>query len=73
MKGTVVDGAVAEESDPDMPVLEQLEAVAGAGGLENARPDDAAGAHQSYFRSEQVHAAAAAMRAAALTPVQLGE
>ncbi len=69
MKSAVVDGAVAEESGPDMPVLEQLEAVAGAGSLEDARPDDAARAHQSYFRGEQVHAAAAAVRATGLPAV----
>ena len=69
MKGAVVDGAVAEESHADPPVLEQFEALAGADGLENARADDAARAHQSYFRGEQVHAAAAAVRAAALPAV----
>ena len=45
--------------------LEQLEAVARPGRLQDARPDDAAGAHQADFRGEQVHAAAAAVRAAA--------
>ena len=69
MKGAVVDRAVAEESHADPPVLEQLEAVAGAGSLKNARADDAACAHQSYFRGEQMHAAAAAVRTAGFPAV----
>ena len=45
--------ATATRSD-----FEQLEAVAGAGGLEDARADDAAGAHHADFGREEVHAAA---------------
>src|SRR5207302_1945865 len=43
-----------------------------AGGLENARPDDAARPHHADFGRKQVHAAAAAARAAGLAAVQFG-
>src|SRR5439155_22841423 len=48
-------------------------AVARPRRLEDARPDDAAGAHHAHFRGEQVHAAAAAVRAAGLPAEQLGK
>ena len=51
---------------------EELEAVAGAGGLEDARADDPAGAHQADLGREEVHAAAAAVRAARGPAEQLG-
>ena len=54
-------------------VLQQLEAVARAGRLQDARPDDAAGAHHADFGREQVHAAAAAARAAGRAAEQLGD
>src|SRR5262249_537516 len=73
VKSTIVHRAVAEESDADPSVLKEFEAVTGAGGLENARSNDAARTHEADFRSEQVHAAAAAMRAASLPAVQLRE
>ena len=73
MKGAVVDGPVAEERDGDVIGLQQLEAVAGAGGLQDARADDAAGAHHADFRGEQVHAAAAPLRAAGRPAEQLGD
>ena len=73
MEGAVVDGPVAEEGHGHAVGLQQLEAVAGAGGLEDARADDAAGAHHADFGGEQVHAAAAAVRAAGLPAVQLGD
>ena len=60
VEGAVVDGPVAEEGDGHAVGLQELEAVAGPGRLEDARPDDAAGAHQADFGREQVHAAAAA-------------
>ena len=73
MEGAVVDGPVAEECDGHVIGLQQLEAVAGPGGLEDARPDDAAGAHHADFRGEEVHAAAAALRAAGRAAEQLGD
>ncbi len=64
VEGAVVHGAVAEEGHGHAVGFEELEAVAGAGGLEDARADDPAGAHQADLGGEQVHAAAAAVRAA---------
>src|SRR5262249_57033218 len=51
VEGPIVDRAVAEERDRDAARLQQLEAVARPRGLEDARPDDAAGPHQA--RSEE--------------------
>ncbi len=68
MKGTVVDGAVAEEGHGDVIASLQLETVARAGRLENARADDAAGAHHAGFGSEEVHAAAAPLGTAGCAP-----
>ena len=45
-------------------IFKQLEAVAGAGRLQDVRADDAGGAHQTDFGREEVHAAAPAARAA---------
>ena len=73
VKGTVVDGAVAEEGDGHVIALQKHEAVAGAGGLEDAGPDDAAGAHHADFRGEEMHAAASSLRAAGGAAEQLGE
>ena len=52
--------------------LQQLEAVAAAAGLQDARPDDAAGAHHADLGREQVHAAAAPARAAGRAAEQFG-
>ena len=57
----------------DLVGLQQLEAVAGAGRLQDARADDAAGAHQPDLGREEVHAAAAAVRAAGRPAEQLGD
>ena len=73
MEGAVVDGAVAEEGDGHLIGLEHLETVAGPGGLEDARADDSAGAHHAGFGSEQVHAAAASLRAAGRAAEELGK
>ncbi len=73
MEGAVVDSAVAEKGHCHAVALEQAEAVAGAGGLEDARADDAAGAHQADFGREQVHAAAAAAATASFAAEQLRE
>ena len=43
------------------------------GRLKDARADDAAGPHHAGFGCEQVHAAAAALRAAGRTAEELGE
>ena len=69
----VVDRPVAEERDRDAVRLQQLEAVARPGRLQDARADDAARAHHADFRREQVHAAAAAARAAGRPAEQLGD
>ena len=69
VEGAVVDRAVAEERHGHAVGLEQLEAVARSGGLQDARPDDAAGPHHADFRREQVHAAAAPVRAAGLAAI----
>src|SRR5262249_1259005 len=69
----IVDRPVAEEGDTNAITLQQLETVSGARCLEDARADDPAGAHQPDFRREQVHAAAAALRAAGSAAEQLGE
>ena len=53
--------------------MSNLKAVAGAGGLKDARADDAAGAHHAGFRREQVHAAAAPVRTAGRAAEELGE
>ncbi len=69
----IVHRAIAEEGDGNAVAVEQLETVAGAGGLEDAGADDAAGAHQPDFGGEKVHAAAAAARTAGLPAIQLGD
>ena len=71
VKGAVVDRAIAEERHADAAGLEQLEAIAGAGRLQDAGTDDAAGPHHADFRREQMHAAAAPVRTAGRTAVQL--
>ncbi len=73
VEGPVVDRPVAEEGDGDALRLQELEAVAGPRRLEDARPDDAARAHQADFGREKVHTAAAAVGAAGLAAVQLGD
>ena len=73
VEGAVVDGAVAEEGDGHLIGLEHLETISGPGGLKDARADDPAGAHHAGFGSEQVHAAAAPLRAAGRAAEQLGE
>ena len=73
MERAVVHRAVAEERHGHAVGLEQLEAVAGARRLQNARADDAAGAHHADLGGEQVHAAAAAARTAGRSAVQLGD
>ena len=73
VEGAVVDGAVAEERDGHLIGLQQLEAVSGPGGLKDAGADDAAGAHHADFGGEEMHAAAAALRAAGRAAEELGE
>ena len=73
VEGAVVDGAVAEEGDGHLIGLHQLETVSGAGGLQDARTDDAARAHHADFGGEQVHAAAAPLRTAGRAAEQFGE
>ena len=60
MERPVVRCAVAEESYAHTVSLEQFERVTGAGGLEDARPDDAAGAHHAKLWCKKMHTAAAA-------------
>ena len=73
VKRAVVRRAIAEKRDADIPGLHQHRAVARARRLEDARPDDAARAHQSDLRREQMHRAAAPVRAARLASIQLRE
>ena len=73
VEGAVVDRAVAEVGHAHPVAAGQLEGVGGAGRQQDARPDDAAGAHQPDLRLEQVHAAAASAGGAAGQAVQLGE
>ncbi len=73
VKRAVVHRAVTKERDAHMVGLQQLEAISRAGGLENARTDDAARAHQSDLGREQVHAPAAPARAARFAPVKFGK
>src|SRR5207245_15648 len=72
VEGAVVDRAVAEERDSYLVGLEKLEAVPSAGGLKDARSDDATRAHHADLGGEQVHTAAAAAGAADLAAVKLG-
>ena len=64
MEGSVVDRAVAEEGNRDAIGSQQLETITCTGGLQDARANDSAGAHQSDFGGKQVHGSAAASRAA---------
>jgi hypothetical protein len=73
VEGAVVHGPVPEERHGHPVRLQQLETVARAGRLEDARADNPAGAHQADFGGEQVHAAAAPPRAAGRPAVQLGD
>ena len=73
VKGAVVHRPVAEKRDRDVVGLVQPKAIARAGGLQDAGANDAAGAHHSHLGREQMHAAAAAARAAGGTTVQLGD
>src|SRR5437870_2935549 len=70
MESPVIDGTISEKRHSDAVGFEEFEAVARAGGLKNARADDAAGPHHADFRREQVHAAAATMRTARGAPQQ---
>src|SRR5262249_18873042 len=69
----IVNRAITKESDSRAICPEQLETVTRTGRLENARADDATGAHQANLRREQVHAAAAPARATRLASVKLSE
>ena len=73
VEGAVVDGSIAEKRDGHAIALQQHEAVSGAGRLEDAGPDDAAGAHHADFGGEEMHAAAASLRAAGGAAEELGE
>jgi hypothetical protein len=68
----VVHRAIAEEGDRHAIGLEQLEAVARARRLKNARADDAAGAHEPNLRREEMHRATASARATGLASEQFG-
>ncbi len=61
VEGTVVHCAVAEEGDRNLIRLRELETIASPRGLEDARGNDAAGAHQADLRREQVHRSAPSM------------
>src|SRR5438552_3235452 len=63
----IVHRAITKECDCHAISLEQLETVARPGGLQNTRPNDAARAHESNLRREQVHAPAASVRTADFT------
>src|SRR6185312_16120069 len=67
------DRPIAKEGHGDAIAFEKLEGIAGAGGLQNVRPDDAARAHEADFGREEVHAAAAAPRAPRFAAVQFGD
>jgi hypothetical protein len=73
VKRAVVHRAIAEERDRHAVGLEQLEAVARARRLKNARTDNTAGAHQTNLGCEQVHAPAAAAGATGLASEKLGD
>src|SRR5262249_28156699 len=59
--------------DGDTVGLQELEAVARAGGLQDTGADDAARAHEADFGGEQVHAAASALGASRGAAEQLRE
>lgn len=59
---SVIHGAIAEKRDGHVLLFENLERVPAAARLQNGRPDDAAGAHQTDLRREEVHTSAATKR-----------
>ena len=73
VKGAVVDRAITKKRHGNPIALQQFETVARAGRLQNARADDAAGAHHSNFGREQMHAAAPAPRTPRGPAIQLRE
>ena len=73
MERAVVHRAIAKERHGNLARLEQLEAVARPGRLQDARPHDAAGAHEPDFRREEMHAAAASPRATGVAAEELGD
>ncbi len=73
MESAIVHRAISEERHRHPVSLQQLETVTGPCGLQDARPDYAAGAHHPNFGREQVHAAPAAGRATGLAAIELGE
>src|SRR5262245_7778997 len=73
VKRAVIHRAIAEERDRDVIRFHQLETVARARRLKNARPDDAAGSHQTDLWREQMHGAASTAGATRLATVKLGE
>ena len=80
VEGAVVDGAVAEEGHRHaagvllgITVSGELEGVAAARGLEDARAHDAARAEHADLGREEVHAAAAAAGAAGRPAEELGD
>jgi len=52
MEGAVIDRAVAEKRHGHAVRFQHLEAIAGARGLKDARPDNAARSHHANFRGE---------------------
>src|SRR5262249_29680514 len=73
VKRAVVYRAIAEKCDADVFRLEQLETVTRARSLQDARTDDAARAHHSNFRREEVHAPTASTGATCGATIEFGE
>ena len=69
----VIHGSVTEERDGHTFALQQHEAISGAGRLKDAWANDAAGAHHADVGGEEMHAAAAPLRAAGGAAEQLRE
>ena len=73
VKSSVVDGSVAEKCDGHVIALQQRETISGARCLEDAGPDDSAGAHHADIGGEEMHAAAAPLRATCGSAEELGK
>ena len=61
MKRAIADRAVAEKSDPHPFGMHQFGSIPGADRLQDAGPDNTAGAHQADFRGKQMHTPSAAV------------
>lgn len=73
MKGSIVNGPISEKSYRYRTVLQNLGTVSPTASLQNARPYDATGTHESDLGSKQVHASTTASGTPKLSSEEFGD